>query len=86
MPTSRQSLHGGGTEVLAVVAAHHTEAGSPAIRAVVLFVEVIFAHGELCIFHLRFYQNQHWILIIVRLFPIHQILVIKGGFRYKDGI
>ena len=41
----RQPLHRGGGEVLAVVTAHHAEAGCPAVRTVMLFIEVVFAHG-----------------------------------------
>ena len=55
VPTGSQPLHRSSGEVLAVVTAHHAEAGSPAIRTVMLFVEMVFPHGGLCIFHLRLY-------------------------------
>ena len=46
MTTSRQPLHGGGTEVLAVVPANDAEASRTAIGTVMLFVEVVFMHDK----------------------------------------
>ena len=46
MTTGRQPLHRGGGEVLAIVPANDAEASRTAIGTVMLFVEVVFGHGE----------------------------------------